>query len=359
MTVQSNETAAVRPAQPARRSPAILILALVAMAQLALIAWLFWPQPSQAAAGTLFAGLDPAQVQSLAIDWEDKVITLTRSGDGWVLPDKGDFPANASAVTDLLTKLAQVDTSRLVAGNAASHARLRVDEQNPVRRVEITAADGTQTTLYVGTSPNARATNVRAGGSDNVYLTSALSTGDLRVDTTAWVDTQFLNLDPATIDSLNVENAQGAFTLTKESSGAWTLPELSPGDRLITGTVEGWVRNLATLGLSDVLGSESLPAYGLDAPTATLTLDFQATPAVTGTVVPAAPVQLLIGAKDDASGSYAVKASTSPWIVRVAAATLDPLVLADRAALVAPPPATESAPVTATAALTETESVTP
>ena len=357
MTLQPNETAAPRPA--ARGSLAILVLALVAVAQLALIGWLFWPQPSQAAAGALFAGLDPTQAQSLAIDWEGKAITLTRSGDGWVLPEKGDFPVNTSAVTDLLTKLAQIDTSRLVAGNAASHARLRVDEQNPVRLVDITTADGTKLTLYVGTSPNARATNVRAGGSDNVYLTSALSTGDLRVDTTAWVDTQFLSLDPATIDSLNVENAQGVFTLTKESSGAWTLPDLAAGETMITDTVEGWVRNLATLGLSDVLGRESLPAYGLDAPTATLTLDFQATPALTGTVLPTIPVQLLIGAKDDASGSYAVKSSTSPWIVRVAAATLDPLVMADRSTLVSAPPVTESATITETAALTATESVTP
>jgi hypothetical protein len=53
-------------------------------------------------------------------------------------------------------------------------------------------------------------------------------------------------------------------------------------------------------------------------------------------------VEIRIGALDAASGSYEVKASTSPYYVRVTAATLDPFVQAARTDFVAPP-ATESA----------------
>ncbi len=345
--------------RPQGRSPAIPILALLVVVQLALIGWLFWPQPSQAAAGALFAGLDPAQVQSVTIDWEGKAITLARAGDGWVLPERADFPANAIAVTQLLTKVAQIDTRRLVASSPASHARLRVDAANPIRRVEMRTSDGVTHTLLVGTAPNARATNVRAGDSDNVYLTSALATGDLRVDAPAWVDTQLLALDAEAINRLTIENAQGTLALAQDAAGAWTLPDLAPSETMITGTVEGWVRNLATLGLSDVLGTESDPAYGMDEPLATVTLDIQPAAEVTGTAEMTEAVRIVIGARDDASGSYAVKASTSPWYVRVTAATLEPLVTADRAALVAAPSSAESVPITDTAALTATETVTP
>ena len=331
-----------------RRVPAIPILAALAVAQLALIAWLFWPQPAQTAAGPLFPNLDPDAVNAITIVWDEQELHFARRGDGWVLPERGDFPVNALAVSELLTKVAQIDTSRLVASNAASHARLRVDDANPIRRVEMTSSDGGNLTLFVGTAPNARATNVRAGGSDNVYITSALSTGDVRTDVAAWVNTQYLNLDPASISQLTIENAAGTLALARGESGAWTLPDLATGESVITDGVETLARNLSTLGLSDVLGTTSQPEYGLDQPLATVTLDLTATAEITGTVAPTAPVQIVIGARDDASGSYAVKASTSPFYVRVTAATLEPIVNATRAGFVSAPPTPEGAVESAT-----------
>lgn len=349
---QETSTGLEQPAAHKPRMLAVPILAMLVVAQLALIAWLFWPQPSQAAAGKLFSAFDPAVVDSITINWEDKAFALARSGDGWVLPDRGDYSANAIQVSDFLTKVAQIDTSRLVAGNAASHARLRVDDKNPIRRIELTTSDGKTDTLFVGTSPNARATNVRAGGSEFVYLTSALSTGDVRVDLPAWVDTQYLSLDPATVDRLSFENAAGAFALTKDGAGAWTLPDLAAGEAVISTTVETLVRNLAALSLSDVLGTESKPEYGLEPPAATVTLDFAPAAPITGTAAITTPVRLLVGAKDDASGSYTVKASHSPYYVRVAAATLDPFVQYARGNLVAAAPVSETAPITNTEAVT-------
>lgn len=352
---QSAETAAT---PQLSRAPAVPLLAVLALAQLALIAWLFWPQPSQAAAGKLFSAFDPALVSHITINWEEEALTLAKNGDDWVLPDRGDYPANAMQVTGFLTKVAQIDASRLVASNASSHARLRVDDRNPIRRIEMTTSDGKDFALFVGTSPNARATNVRAGGSDNVYLTSALSTGDVRVDLPAWVDTRYLSLDPATIHKLSFENASGAWTLTKDDAGVWTLPDLAAGEVVISSTVETLVRNVANLSLSDVLGAESKPEYGLEPPAATVTLEPAAaspvtdTATTTGTTVAMEPVRILIGAQDDASGSYAVKASSSPFYVRVTAATLDPFLQYTRNILVA-------APVTETTPITSTERVTP
>ncbi len=365
MTDQAEKSAAVEPptaneqapAQSAAAKPhsrAVPILAGLLIAQLALIAWLLWPQPSQAAAGLLLADFDPVQVNNIAIKWEDKALELARSGDGWVLPEQGNYPANPIQVTDLLTKVAQIDTSRLVASTAGSHERLRVDDKNPIRRIAFTTSDGKVDTLYLGTSPNARATNVRADGSDNVYLTSALSTGDVRVDLPAWVDIQYLSLDSTAVNQLSFDNANGTFTLTRDGAGAWKLPDLAAGEKMLSTTVDSLVSSLVNLSLNDVLGVEAKPAYGLDAPLATVTIDFTATAPLTGTDAITGPVQLLVGAKDDASGGYAVKASTSPYFVRVAAATLDPFVQGTRASLVAAAPEGATLPLSPSTALTAT-----
>ena len=76
------------------------ILSLILIVQIAIGVFVFWPQSVPAGeVTTLFPELETSEIVSLQIEEnvqsdENKVISLTKSGDGWVLPDADDFAAN-------------------------------------------------------------------------------------------------------------------------------------------------------------------------------------------------------------------------------------------------------------------------
>ncbi len=348
--------------QPAARTPfgrGIAILALLLVAQIALAAFLLWPRASEATSGPLFATLDPADVAAVTLTWDDDVLRLQKQGDGWVLPERGGYPVNAINVTNLLTKVVQIDTSRLVADNATSHARLRVAEDDTIRRIEMTTADGESHSLLLGTSPNARATHVRALGSDHVYLTSALSTADVRMDAAAWIDTLYLEADPEGVRALTLENAQGSFALERDDAGAWTLDGLAEGESVNQENASLLTDRLAALTMLEPLGTEPRPEYGLDAPAAEVTVRLAPTATVTTAAGESAgestdSVTLAIGTLITATNTYPVQAGSSEFIVAVSSATLDPFVNFGRADLVVTPVVTETAALTDTLPITDT-----
>lgn len=355
-------------------STRVVALAVLLVVQLGVAALVYAPRlgfgagADTAEPAALFADLDPAAIERIRLHWDGDTLALARAdaagaeGSGWVLPDAGNYPVIEANVTSLISDVTTLDTSRLVATSAESHARLRVSETNPIRQVDIGLSSGVTETLYIGTSPNARATNVRRAGSDNVYLARDLDTTDVQMNAGGWVDTTFLTFDPATVQALTVENANGAFALARDESGAWSLEGLGEEEELISSTVESWVSTLSSLPMLEPLGREPQPAWGLETPQATVTLMMSDTEATV----------LTIGARDPSNDSLAAMLSTSPWIVSVTGSLLDGILNADRTTLVSAPPTpvvlpittpaseaiTGTAPLTATAAVTETDPVT-
>ncbi|MGL4648625.1 MAG: DUF4340 domain-containing protein, partial [Caldilineaceae bacterium] len=215
----------------------VAVLALLLVVQVGIIALLYGPQvlgrsadDEATTAAPLLPALDPATIERLSLQGDDDTLSLSRDGsDGWVLPDAGNYPVLAATVTQLISDVIALDTSRLVATTAASHARLRVDDANPIRRVDLGLSSGLTETVFIGSSPNARATHVRRAGSNDVYLARDLDTTDLRMDASGWVDTTFLTLEPSTVQALTLENDNGSFALQRDAAGGWSLNGLAVG----------------------------------------------------------------------------------------------------------------------------------
>ncbi len=289
------------------------ILAGVLILQVILAVIVFLPRPGAAGTAAPMLGEVKAEdVNSLAIrDDQGKTIRLVKAAGGWTLADAGDYPADATKLTPVLSKLVALKTGRPATQTAASHARLQVADDKYVRKLDITTSGGASKTLYLGSTAGAGATHIRLGGQNDVYLASGLSTWELNTDAASWIDTLYVNVTQADVTSLTLGNANGQLSFTKDAAGAWKLDGLAAGETLNASAITGLLGQVTQLRMTRPLGKNDDPAYGLAKPGAMATLK-------TKKDTQEKTITLTVGAKDATDSSYVVKSSDSPYYVRVA-----------------------------------------
>lgn len=310
----------------------IQVLLGLLVAQVILLAIVYWPRPTQATGGALFPNLSANDITELTItDAEGKAITLARQGDGWVLPTAGAFPARSESVTALVEKLVGLKTNRLITETPASHARLQVAPTDFMRRITFKTASGDARTLFLGSAPAAGATHFRLDGQDQVYQTSALAAFDANTSPTSYIDASLVSIPAGDVTAMTVTNASGKLEFSKGADGQWALAGLPAGQTLDAGQVQTLLNQATSLSMTEPLGKTADPAWGLDSPQALVTL----------VTMPAAGegkrYELRIGAKDEANNRYYVKFSESPYFVAVSSFSLDDFVSKAAAAFVATP----------------------
>jgi len=285
------------------------ILALALAVQVVLIAVTSWPRAARTGStGSLLPDLKTADVVAMTIaDSEGTSVRLRQVSGSWVLPDAGDYPAQADDITAVLDKLVALDSRRLVTRTSASHRRLQVGADSFIRKVDLETASGSKYTLYLGSSPSYGATHVRIEGRDETYLANNVTTWGFGATAASWVDTAYFSVEQDTVSVVTVKNSHGTLTFRRSAEGDWTLDELPTGQEQATETVNTTVSRATSVTLTAPLGKDQLPAYGLDTPAASVTLS----------KTDGQPVTLLVGAQDPTDRSYVVKVSTSPYFVRV------------------------------------------
>jgi hypothetical protein len=313
-----------------------VILSAILVVQLALVAFLFWPnRGGSVAVGALVPGVEEAGVTGVKIQAPDGTIELVKEGDGWVLANYGGYPVDTLKVSDLVTKLLSIDTSRLVADTASSHPRLQVAENDYVRKIDLTGGGQTQT-VYVGSSPSLRATNVRAAGSDAVYLSGDLRGSDIRTDVSGWVDLIYFQTPGADAQAVTIENANGTLEFTRVNTDTWTLDGLADDEVFNQNNFTTILTRLGGLNMVAPVGKEEQPEFGMDNPSATVTVVSRPAGGAEQTLT------LVIGAKDEGGTNYYAKASESDFYVKIASFSCDQFVTDTRDRYLQPPPTPEA-----------------
>ena len=336
------------------------ILAGVLAVQIIIAAIVFVPRvlPTQSAAAPLLGTLQATDVTGLTIQEQGgQQITLAKKNGTWVLPAADDFAASPDKITTFVEKLIGLKTDPLVTRTAASHARLQVAETAYVRKVDLTLADGSVKTLYLG-SASGGATHVRVNGQDDVYLARGLNSFEASTDAISWIQANYVSVPQDQILSATIENAQGKFEFTKDAQNQWALKGLTADQKFNPDSAVTLMARLSSLTMVKPLGKTAKPEYGLDKPTATVTVILSDTASTKVTT-------LKIGTKD-ADGNYPVISSDSTYYVSVAGfnvdgyvtAKLDTFLVAATPTPIATPTLEPVAPPAATATLAPTEPVT-
>ncbi len=329
------------------------LLAGVLILQLAIVAFVFWPGRNVTAAATaLYDGITQENIQAMTVSDQTQSVKISRSGDGWVLPEAGDFPVTTLQASSAISKVLTIDTGRLVASNPTSHARLGVTEDDFTRQVDLETTDGQTLTLYIGTAPSARSTNVRRSDSDNVYLTSGVTASDLNLDYGSWINTTYLALPETDIQALTVTNAQGTVDFTRPTTDTWTLAGLAEGETFNQNNLTTVLTRLNNFTMIRPLGKTDQPDYGLATPAATVTIQTQPAGGEAKTIT------LVIGPQNPETQNHVVKSSDSEYYVEVAGFGVENFVTRSRTDyLLAPDPAATT-PLTDTTFITDFAGIT-
>ncbi|MBE2197356.1 MAG: DUF4340 domain-containing protein [Anaerolinea sp.] len=297
------------------------ILAGVLALQVVLAAVMFWPRATgETAVGPLFADLTVASITAVTIaDNEGVQVELARQGTGWVLANGGDYPVDSAKIEPVLEKLAALQAGRLVARTPTSYARLRVADNEFVRRVDLQTAAGEAYTLYLGSSPTAQATHMRRADQTETYLVGGVNVWEVSQLATSWIDTAYISLPLETITAVTLQNSQGDFTLTRTPEATWTLADLGEGEIVSQNNLNALLGRITNLRLVWPLGVADQPAYGLANPQAMVTLTAVADNA-------SRSYTLLVGAQNRDNGNYIVKWSDADHYVEVSAFAVEGLV---------------------------------
>lgn len=259
-----------------------LALMIVLIAQLALVVVVLGEEDTAdtqlARGGALLPDLDADTITALSIeDSEGLSLQLTRNADGqWVLPDYEDFPAAENTVNLRLDALVRLDADQLVTRTADNLRRFRVADDSFFRRMTIEQG-GSRSVLYVGDTAAGADRYFRVAGESEVYLNSDPGQAALSTDPTTWVDTVYFSAPPEDLVSITIDNAatidnaDGGVQLF-QTEGAWQLPVLASNEMMNATEVSRITSRFTTYRLDDPVGRETLPEYGLDDPTVTVTL---------------------------------------------------------------------------------------
>ncbi len=232
---------------------------------------------------TPLIALGKGTVDRITLEGPDKTeVVLAKVGSAWQLPGEGNFPADSTRVSGLITSLEGLKEGLPVATSADARNRFKVSDDAFERRIALAAKGKTLATIYFGTAPSMREIHARRADQSNVYSVQ-FATYQVPTKIGDWEDKAILQVPRRDIDAIDVAGLHIA------------------GDTLDTGAADHLAGLLADLRIGHVIGTTAPPAAGLDKPVLTLTL------------VKAAGQKIDYALGKAADGkSYTLKASTRP-----------------------------------------------
>lgn len=303
------------------------VLALLLVAQVALIAFLYRPGQNAAPVATdLFPGLSPEKVRGITItDDQGKTLALTNT-EGWQISPEG-FPADQTKIDALVKKLAGLKSQRLVSQTTSSHARLKVAEGSFNRKVELALGADT-TVVYLGTSPSSKSIHLRLADAKEVYQVNDLSAWEVATEKENWWQTRYVDQPLDSLTAVTIANAQGTVELVSDGKKGWQLKDKAE-TTLDSKRVEMVATSVTTMTIASYLPKE-FTAKG--EPVATITYQ---------TKDGATTLQIWAKEKTD-DQEQVVKLSSSNWYAKAKEYVVKEAVELKEASLIAKPPTGEA-----------------
>jgi hypothetical protein len=269
--------------------------------------------------GSMMFALEASEVDSITIEGPDYGTTdLLRKGEGWVLPDLGDFPADRRKVEEMLQRLLAIREDFPTESDPEALTRFKLADDDFERRITLSGADKTLATLYLGSPEGPRQSHARRNGEDTAYAV-AFGLFDAPADSDDWTDKGVLQLAEADITGIQVNGLHIVAAITADSEGRWLLEDADPSTSLDQKAAGRLTERLAGLLVEQVLSREAEPGDGLDAPELRLSV----------TLKDSSRVDYRL-ARAGMTGLYTLKASTRPEYFRLSGYVAHQLIEAAR-----------------------------
>jgi len=196
---------------------------------------------------------------------------IVRSGEGWSLPDLGDFPADPRKVDDVLTRLLHVKANRPVGSSEEELIAFKLAGDDFERRITLAEGDTILATLYLGTPQGPRQVHARRADQSAAYDID-FGLYDAPADAGEWIDKGVLQMPLGDMAAIEVAGLRlvpaGAATGTGRH---WQLDGNGEA-RLKASAAARLADLLAQLRIDRLAGPEAESDYALDTPLLSLSV---------------------------------------------------------------------------------------
>jgi hypothetical protein len=302
------------------------ILIGILILQILVVGLVFWPNEGGVVEDVpIFENVNVEDVVAFSVDDVDgNHVEMAKTDDGWVLPKNGNYPVTAEKLDTVLENIFAIRTNRLITRTEDSHSRLKVADDDFVRRVWLEDASGNQYILFIGGSSAAAATHVRRAGDDDVYLTGEISSWEFGNQEKNWIDVVYLSIPSEEIMAIDIENAHGKLEFEMGTDGEWMMHGLTEGEEFNPNNLLSMVSRLAGLQMEEPIGTVEKPEYGFATPSAVITVYTQNENGEGDTIL------FRVGAHSVEDNSYIVHSSTSEYFVKVSNYTVKDFIERDK-----------------------------
>ena len=266
-------------------------------------------------AGLLFPFFNKADVAKIEIIAAFGLTTtiLVKQNDLWLVESMDNYPADQTAVQELLDKVAEMKTVERASSNPEKQAVFQVDSSGV--EAKLTDASGNLLAhLFAGkTTPGIFDSYVRAADSNDVYIVKGHLKSTFDKGYRSWRDRTIFSFLKEDVTHLTIRSEKEEIELQIDAAGAWQM--LKPIVSAADGTeIEAITEMMSSLETDDFAESKDLAEYGLDAPKMSITATFKDGSART----------LLIGMEE--SGSYYAKREDKVQIFELNKGRVDKLI---------------------------------
>jgi hypothetical protein len=251
-----------------------------------------WQQSSTGGGQKLAGALDVNAVATVTIKSSAGELNLTKSGETWVVKERGDYAANFSNIADLIRKFADVKAVQSEQVGASQYARLELqapgDGEGKGTLVELKGKDGKALKAVVlGKKQTKKSEGGPFGGGDfpvgrwvrdtaskDTVIVTSEQFADADPKPENWLDKDFLKVEKLkSIAVTYATNAAVGWKATRETEGAeWKLADVKAGENVDTNKLSALGSPLSSPSFSDVVANPQADKLGLDKP-ATLVLE--------------------------------------------------------------------------------------
>jgi len=201
----------------------------------------------------LIQGLEPANVYSVKVKTGDSEVTLIREGNGFLVHDLSDYPADVKRVNELFTDCLDIKTQELYSSNAANHGDLEVSEDQAKHIIKFYDANDTlMTGVVVGKERDeGKGQYVRLADTNDVYVTDWLPYFSARP--IEYTNQELAAVKKEDVESIQLTSPAGSFELTSDDDGQVQLGNLPAGKKLKTSDAKNVFNVLSSLRFDNVL----------------------------------------------------------------------------------------------------------
>ena len=238
---------------------------------------------------------------------------LVKQSDQWLVETMDNYPADQTAVKELLDKVAEMKTIQRASSNPEKQAVFQVDSSGVEAKL-IDASGNLLAHLFAGkTTPEIFNSYVRAADSNDVYIIQGNLKLTLDKGYRSWRDRTIFSFFKEDVTHLTIKSEAEEVELQIDAAGAWQMlkPLVSAADGTEVETITELMSSLET---DDFAEPKDLSEYGLDAPKMS----------ITATLKDGSARTLLIGIEE--SGAYYVKREDKAQIFELNKRHVDKLI---------------------------------